>query len=161
MLGPGEYVGDRSEGISSVEALPTPKKVQRSSNYRRRPCPRCGHSAYRDRVARRKLHDVGDLTSGRPRDIELRYSMHYCSKCRKYFSADTSKYGPAGSHYTHAVIDRAVSLVVEDGLAYRPASWHLWRHQRVFVPFATIQNWVEAAGKKRKHESTVTTKPGL
>jgi hypothetical protein len=38
--------------------------------------------------------------------------------------------------------------VVEDGLPYRPTSWHLWRDHRVFVPFATIQNWVEAGGKK-------------
>ena len=42
----------------------------------------------------------------------------------------------------------AVRLVVEDGLPYRPASWHLWRDHRVFVPFATIQNWVEAGGEK-------------
>jgi len=46
------------------------------------------------------------------------------------------------------VIELAVRLVVEDGLPYRPASWHLWRDHRVFVPFATIQNWVEAGGKK-------------
>jgi hypothetical protein len=39
-------------------------------------------------------------------------------------------------------------LVVEDGLPYRTASWQLWRDYRVFVPYATIQNWVEAAGKK-------------
>jgi hypothetical protein len=41
-----------------------------------------------------------------------------------------------------------VRLVVEDGLPYRPASWHLWRDHRVFVPFATIQHWVEAGEKK-------------
>src|SRR5437763_7853753 len=39
-------------------------------------------------------------------------------------------------------------LVVEDGLAYQPASWHLWRDHRVFVPFATLQNWVEGGGEK-------------
>src|SRR5437763_5743015 len=39
-------------------------------------------------------------------------------------------------------------LVVEDGLAYQPASWHLWRDHRVFVPFATLQNWLEGGGKK-------------
>jgi hypothetical protein len=43
------------------------------------------------------------------------------------------------------VQQKAVRLVVEDGLPYRSASWHLWRDHRVFVPFATIQNWVEAA----------------
>jgi hypothetical protein len=46
------------------------------------------------------------------------------------------------------VIQLAVRIVVEDGLPYRPDSWHLWRDHRVFVPFATIQNWVEAGEKK-------------
>ena len=41
-----------------------------------------------------------------------------------------------------------VRLVVEDSLPYRAAGWALWRDHRVFVPFATIQNWVEAGGKK-------------
>jgi hypothetical protein len=39
-------------------------------------------------------------------------------------------------------------VVVEDGLTLQGASWHLWRDHRVFIPFATIQNWVEAAGEK-------------
>jgi hypothetical protein len=55
---------------------------------------------------------------------------------------------PPKSSYTNAVIELAVRLVVDDGLPYRSASWHLWRDHRVFVPFATIQNWVEAAGEK-------------
>jgi hypothetical protein len=53
-----------------------------------------------------------------------------------------------GSHYTRSVVCLAVRLVVEDGLPYRCASWHLWRDHQVFVPFATLQNWVEAAGGK-------------
>jgi len=54
----------------------------------------------------------------------------------------------SGSHYTRRVIDLAVRLVVEDGLPYRTAGWTLWRDHRVFVPYATIQNWVEAGGEK-------------
>jgi hypothetical protein len=50
--------------------------------------------------------------------------------------------------YTRRVQRLAVCLVVEDALPYRAASWHLWRDHRVFVPFATIQNWVEDAGEK-------------
>jgi hypothetical protein len=46
------------------------------------------------------------------------------------------------------VIDLAVRLVVEDGLPSRPASWHLWRDHRVFVPFATIQNGGRGGEKK-------------
>jgi hypothetical protein len=104
--------------------------------------------AYRDKQFHRTLHDVGNLDVWCPRDLLVTYSQHYCTQCRKYFSADLSDLAPPGSQYTHRVIDLAVRLVVEDGLPYRPASWHLWRDHRVFVPFATIQNWVEAGGKK-------------
>jgi hypothetical protein len=76
------------------------------------------------------------------------YSQHFCTRCRKYFNADMSDLAEPGSHYTRRVVDTAVRLVVEDGLPYRTASWSLWRDQRVFVPYATIQNWVEAGGEK-------------
>jgi hypothetical protein len=148
MLGPGEYRPDPTAGITRVEDLPPPQIETRSRNYRRRPCPHCGHSAYRDKVQQRALHDVGDLISGRPRELQIIYSQHYCSRCRKYFSVDLSDLAPPGSHYTHRVIDLAVRVVVESGVPYRDASWLLWRDHRVFVPFATIQNWVEAAEKK-------------
>ena len=88
--------------------------------------------------------------TGRPLDLSVRYSKHRCPSCRHCFGADLSDLAPPGSHYTHRVITVAVRSVVEDGLPYRTASWHLWRDHRVFVPYATIQNWVEAAGKKSR-----------
>jgi hypothetical protein len=90
---------------------------------------------------------LGDLVSGKPRDIQITYSQHHCLGCDDYFNADMEDLAPPKSHYTHRVIHTAVRLVVEDGLPYRSASWHLWRDHRVFVPFATVQNWVEAGGK--------------
>ncbi len=148
MPGPGEYLPDATEGITRVEDLPKPKVIQRSRDFRRQLCPTCGHSSYRDRRARRVLHDWGDLRSGRPHDMHLTYSVHHCTKCRKYFNADMSDLALPGAHYTYRVVALAVRLVVEDGLPYQAASWHLWRDPRVFVPFATVQNWVEAGGKK-------------
>jgi len=145
-LGPGEY---RKEGCyERVEDLPAAKVVKQEMNYSKLACPECGRKAARDRVMERRLHDIGDLVSGRPREIELRYSQHHCRRCNKYFRADQSGLAGYGSHYTVRVVGLAVRLVVEDGLAYRNASWQLWRDHRVFVPFATIQNWVEAGGKK-------------
>lgn len=61
-----------------------------------------------------------------------------------------SDYALPKAHYTHRVVALAVRLVVEDGLPYQAARWHLWRDHRVFVPYATIQNWVEAEGKKSR-----------
>jgi len=65
-----------------------------------------------------------------------------------YFNIDTTDIADPGSHYTRQVVDLAIRLVAEDGSPYRDACWRLWRDHRVFVPFATIQNWVEAAGEK-------------
>jgi len=150
MCGPGEYRPDPSAGITAPADLPQPEIVPYSRNDIRQPCPRCGHAAYRDKQSHRTLHDLGNLDVWCPRDLLVTYSQHYCTQCRKYFSADLSDLAPPGSQYTHRVIDLAVRIVVEDGMPYRPASWHLWRDHRVFVPFATIQNWVEAGGKKRR-----------
>lgn len=148
MPGPGEYVPDATEGVTRVEDLPKPIVQQRSRSRRKAKCPKCGHKAFRNKRHTRMLHDVGDPESGRPRDIGLEVSEHRCTQCETYFYVDVSDLAPRGSHYTHRVIERAVRSVVEDGLPYREASWRMWRDFRVFVPFATIQNWVEAAGKK-------------
>ena len=145
---PGEYVADSTEGVSRVEDLPRPKIVRRSRNYRRRRCLRCGRSAYRLRRVDRTLHDLGDPVSGRPRDLRVTYSQHHCPRCDLYFNANMDDLAVPKCHYTHRVVALAVRLVVEDGLPYRAASWHLWRDHRVFVPFATVQNWVEAGGEK-------------
>lgn len=148
MPGPGEYLADVTEGITRVENLPKAKVIARSRNYKHCRCPRCGRSAYRLRCVERLLHDVGDLVSGRPHDLHLTYSQHHCFHCSHYFNADMSDVALPRSRYTHRVVAVAVRLVVEDGLPYRAASWHLWRDHRVFVPFATLQKWVEASGKK-------------
>jgi len=147
MVMPGEYVSDVTEGITCVEDLPKAKIKQRSRVYKKRPCPICGHSSYRDKIATRTLHDLGNA-SAHPVDLQVTFSQHRCSKCKKYFNVDLGNLAQTGCHYTRRVVELAVRLVAEDGLPYRPASWHLWRDHRVFVPWATIQNWVEAAGKK-------------
>src|SRR5215470_15880635 len=148
MFGPGEYRPDPSAGISAPADLPQPEIVPYSRNDIRHPCPRCGHSAYRDKQSHRTLHDLGNLDVWCPRDLLVTSSQHDCTECRPCLSAALAALAPPGSHSTHRVMDLAVRLVVEDGLPYRPASWHLWRDHRVFVPFATIQNWVEAGEKK-------------
>ena len=108
MPGPGEYVADETQGITYVEDLPKPKLVQRSRNYKRRPCPLCEHSAYRLRTVSRTLHDIGDPLTGRPRDIILTYSTHRCPQCNHYFNADMLDLALPRSHYPHRVVSMAV-----------------------------------------------------
>ena len=145
---PGEYLPDPTEGVARIADLPIPSQRFRSRNFRRRRCSGCGHSAYRDDCGQRTLHDLGDLLSGRPLDLRVTFSKHRCDRCCHRFSVDLTDLAAPGGHYTNRVVALAVRLAVEDGLPYRLASWHLWRDHRVFVPFATVQNWVEAAGEK-------------
>ena len=112
MFGPGEYRPDPSAGITAPADLPQPEIVPYSRNDLRQPCPRCGHSAYRDKQSHRTLHDLGNLDVWCPRDLLVTYSQHSCTKCRKYLSADLSDLAPPGGQYTHRVIDLAVRLVV-------------------------------------------------
>ena len=145
---PGEYISDPTEGIINPADLPPAQTQHRSRVRNKCRCPHCKYLARQHIIRERLLHHLGDCLSGRPVEIVLRYSVHYCCKCKTFFPVDTTDLAPPKAAYTHAVITLAVRLVVEDGLPYRSASWHLWRDHRVFVPFATIQNWVEAAGEK-------------
>lgn len=161
MSGPGEYVPDITEGITRVEDLPEPRVERRSRDFPARRCRLCGGRAGRYAVASRTLHDLGDPRSGRPVDLFVAYSKHRCPRCGRRFSADLSDLALPKCRYTRRVQRMAVRLVAEDGLPYQAAGWHLWRDHRVFVPHATIQNWVEAAGgKKGGHHLDGLPRPG-
>jgi hypothetical protein len=149
MHGPGEYVPDATEGTTRVEDLPKPRIERRSRNYQARRCPRCGARAGRYATGTRTLHDLGDTRAGRPIDLVVTFSRHHCPDCDYFFPADLTDLADPRCHYTRRVQDLAVRLVAEDELPYQTAEWHLWRDHRVFVPWATIQNWVEAAGEKK------------
>jgi predicted nucleic-acid-binding Zn-ribbon protein len=122
MSGSGDYRLDPSEGITRIEDLPPPKVLRRSRNFKRRPCPRCGQSAYRDRQFQRTLHNLGDLLTGRPHVIRLTYSQHYCSRCREYFNADTTDLAPPGSHYTHRVSEGRTARFTGSSAPDRPVA---------------------------------------
>ena len=148
MFGPGEYRPDPTEGIPCSEDLPASQIMRRQRHATRQRCPHCGHRAYRDTHKQRLLHDLGDLQTGRPQDLQITSAQYDCTPCRWYCTTDLSDVAPPHSAYTLRVIARAVRIVVEDGLPSRPTSGPLWRDHRVFVPFATSQHWVEAGGKK-------------
>ena len=148
MAGPGEYVTDASEGMVRVGDLPSALVERRRRHYRRRRCPDWGAKARRYGTGVRVLHDLGAVRRQRPLDLHVRYSRHKCLRCGRCFHADLADLALPHCHYTHRVEQRAVRLVIQDGLPYRAARWHLWRDHRVLVPFATIQNWVEGVGEK-------------
>jgi transposase-like protein len=75
----------------------------------------------------------------------VRCAYYRCRGCDIYFAADTSHIAPKKSRYSKSVIAKAMRMVTEEHLSYREASKAMWNKHIVKVPFATIQNWVEAA----------------
>lgn len=90
MFGPGEYVPDSTEGLVDVKDLPAPQLGFYSRDHKQTPCPRCGHLASRHTSEQRTVHDLGDVCTGRPVDLLVTDSSHYCSTCRKHFNIDLS-----------------------------------------------------------------------
>jgi hypothetical protein len=146
---PGDYLPDVTEGITRGEDLPPPHFERRSRNYRRRKGPRCGRPAPRCSLARRTRHDLGNARTGRPIDLVVTSSQQRWSPCRRCFNADLSDLALAKCHSTPRVPQTAVRRVAKHGLPARSASGPRWRDPRVFVPGATVPNWVEAAGGKK------------
>jgi len=145
---PGVYRPDATEGIEQIDDLPGLNYSQQHRNRKYAPCPYCRRRCRRQRTLTRTLRDLVNTKTGRPIEIEFLCSVHRCSECQQYFTIDLSDIAAPGSLYTQRVVEKAVQCVVDDGSPYREASWRLWRDHRVFVPFATIQKWVVAAGKK-------------
>jgi len=148
MPSPGDYRPDPTIGINNVFDLPIPHQKYRTRNRKYAPCPICGRRCSRRSITTRNLRDIGNTETQRPVDIHFTLSVHHCRDCQKSFNIDLTDIADLGSHYTKRVVELAIRIVAEDGSPYRDASWRLWRDHRVFVPFATIQNWVEASGKK-------------
>jgi peptide/nickel transport system substrate-binding protein len=71
MFGPGEYRPDPTEGLTRMEDLPAPKIMFRQRNATRHLCPHGGHRASREKPKQRRLHDLGDLSTGQPQDLQI------------------------------------------------------------------------------------------
>jgi hypothetical protein len=141
-------VPDPTEGITNIKDRPAPRIVPYDRHHEHTLCPRWSHLAARHPWGHRTRHDLGDLSTGPPIDLLVTSSSHSCSRCHKYCNVALTDLASPGSHDTQRVVQMSVRLVVEDGVPSRPASWHLWRDHRVFVPFATRPNGVEAGGKQ-------------
>jgi hypothetical protein len=110
-LGPGEYLPSPTLAIKRAEDLPKPINVAESRNYDQQPCPKCKQMASRRQVKHRTLHDIGDLVSGRRRELKVSYSQHYCRACHKHFGVDLTDLAPPKGRYTNRVVVMAVQGV--------------------------------------------------
>ena len=100
MFSPGRYVPDPTAGIDNPNDLPPAIIQTRSRNRKKCRCPHCNYLARRHDIRERPLHHIGDSHSGRPIEIILIHSLHYCCKCKTYFNIDTTDIADPGSHYT-------------------------------------------------------------
>lgn len=99
-------------------------------------CPRCKSKSRRHSLADRHMRDLG---RGRPKEISVTTSKHYCKNCRKHFTVSLGTLAPKGSRYTWAVIKKALSLREEHTLEQTAKILRQKHHVR--VPPTTIYDW--------------------
>lgn len=124
------------------------RKIDR--DYRTRPCPICRRTSKRRTHGKHRLWDLG---GPRPVLLEVRYSVHFCKRCRKYFSASCSDLAEPLARFTHRVKEKALASVLDDRLPLLDAQNRMLRDFSVYVPRSTLHRWVLRAGEKNQlHE---------
>lgn len=102
-------------------------------------CPYCGTKSKRHSTGERTFRDVGKTTFVH---LVVIYSKHYCKQCERYFSQPMDNLGPPRSRFTHAVIDKAVDLVLSHGMTLDNASLQMLLKHHVRVPATTLHDWL-------------------
>lgn len=122
--------------------IPEGTKVRRINLSRKVvPCPRCGLNAKRHSLGKRYLHEVS-LES--PTMLEVKYSKHYCVRCRRHFSLPMDHLAPPSGRFTNRVHRTAVGLVIKQCLTLKKASQRMRQKYHVHVPPTTIHDWVSS-----------------
>jgi hypothetical protein len=132
--------------ITCMKDLPKANHDQRSSNDRRR-CPNCGHPLPQGSLFTGFQLDLKDLAA-QLSDQSVPVPPHCGSKCNTCFGGVQSNPTAPDCQHTRRAIRWALRLVREEGSNHRGASWRLYCEHQVFVPAATIKNWIKASRGK-------------
>ena len=142
--------------MSEQEAIlfPFTRVEKRSRVYTTRRCPICGSSSPKRSTGNRQLRDLG---VDRPVVLEVQYSKHRCSQCKKYFNAPTDDLATPGGLYTRRVQSTALAKVLVDGLPLETVQGQMLREFYVHVPPSTLDRWVVEAGEKGRPQDPLRT----
>jgi len=97
--------------------------------------------------------------SGRPHEIDLVYSQHYCSTCRKYFSVDTSDLAPPGGRYELEVSSPGVERPLKQPLDFAKRVGEKVKVKTV-EPVEGARTFVGTISEASPTEVTIVTEEG-
>jgi len=128
--------------------LPRGTKLRRINLSRiNTPCPKCMTISKRHSNGKRKLKEVGISA---PTILEVTYSKHYCTKCRKFFSLPMDHLAKPAGRFTNRAQRTAVDLVVKQSMTLQQASIRMRQKYFIEIPESTLHDWVvvEIRGNK-------------
>ena len=128
--------------MSRKLSIPRGTKIRRINLSRKiAPCPRCGTASKRHSLGKRKLREVGISA---PTMLEVIYSKHYCTTCRRHFSLPMEHLALPSGRFTNRVRRTAVDLVTKQDLTLEKATKRMELKYHVHVPPTTLHDWVVA-----------------
>ncbi len=129
--------------MSRKLTIPRGTKIRKINLSRKvSPCPRCNHMGKRHSLGYRKLREIG--ISG-PTILEIVYSKHYCTQCRRHFSQIMDHLAMPSGRFTNRVRKTAVDLVVKQSMTLEKATQRMRQKYHVHVPPTTLHDWIVAS----------------
>lgn len=107
---------------------------------RRIPCPVCGETAARTHRGQRTL---AEIVNGRGVRLTIRYSKHYCRRCRKYRSVPTGRWARASARYGRTV-EAALLEIHRTEKNLNASCAELRKRYGIVVPPTTLHEWLMA-----------------
>ena len=141
-IGSTEFLDGRIHGENVMlhkTVIPRGTKLRRINLSRKTaPCLRCGQISKRHSIGTRHLREVGISA---PVILEVIYSKHYCTKCRKHFSLPMEHLAQPSGRFTNRVRRTAMGMVLDLSMTLEKASQRMRQKYYVHVPATTLHEW--------------------
>ena len=128
--------------MSRKLAIPRDTKIRRINLARKSAsCPKCNQMGMRHSLGQRRLREIGIVG---PTILEVKYSKHYCVKCRRHFSQPMDHLAMPSVRFTNRVRRTAVDLVMKQAMTLEKATQRMRQKYHVHIPPTTLHDWVYA-----------------
>jgi transposase len=125
--------------MSKMSASEKTKIIKINLSRKQSRCPDCDEICKKHSVGERQLRDVGIST---PTVLNVKYTKHYCSNCKKHFSLSMEHLAKKNGRFTNKVRRTAVDLVTSQSMTLEKATIYMNQRYHVLVPMTTLHDWV-------------------
>jgi hypothetical protein len=102
-------------------------------------CPSCDKVCKKHSFGNRMLKEIG---ISHPIKLSVKYSKHYCSDCKLFFSLPMDHIARPHSRFTNRVVRTATKIYSSKKLTLRETCEYMKSEYHVCIPQTTLHDWL-------------------